>query len=542
MINLNGKLANSIQAKWDEMLLVNYNGTSYSGHDVAKTIERIRILLDKTGIGKNDNVAICGRNSAEWCMAFLASHVFGATTVTILPDYTIEGITAILSHSESKVIFTDADLWARMDPSQFRNLRCVVSLKDFAPIWASERFCGIDGISIDAEFNERHPWGVRKFDVAYPMTESDHISIINYTSGTTSSPKGVMISEESIISNIDYALCKIPVNDGDNIVSMLPMAHMFGLMFEFLYPLCGGATVFFIGKIPSPSYLLSAMNDIRPYIMITVPLVIEKIIQNGVIPVVAKTYMKVLLKLPYIKQRVLGIIGRKIMEKLGGKVTQIIMGGAAMSPAAESWCRKLSIPYTVGYGMTESSPLISFESSERYVQHSCGRVVDRMQVRIDSIDSKNVPGEIEIKGVNVMRGYFRNQEETQKAFTEDGWLRTGDLGVIDDDGNIFIRGRKKSMILSGNGQNIYPEEVEAVINSIPPVLESLVVSRNSKIVALIVLTPEAMASGAQHDIVGRIIGEANRHLPSYSRISYGEVYSKPFEKTPKMSIRRYLYA
>ena len=379
------------------------------------------------------------------------------------------------------------------------------------------------------------------------MGNDSDIALINYTSGTTSAPKGVMIRYESISSNIEFGLDFMPCSFGETIVSMLPLAHMYGMAFEFLYPLCGGVHVYFLGRTPTPTLLLGAMAAVKPYLVVTVPLVMEKVFKGSIQPVIRKPVMKFLTAVPGVRNIIFKKIRDKVMSAFGGNVRMIIMGGAALNPEVEDWFRKFGLPYTVGYGMTECAPLLGYEHWSKFVPKSCGKCVDRVQVRIDSEDPQHVVGEIQAKGVNVMSGYYRNPEATAAAFTEDGWLRTGDLGVVDADGNIFIRGRSKNMILSSNGQNIYPEEIEAMVNNQPYVVESVVVGRDARIVALVYLDRDRLAAdGIQEDAVGAladgIAAAVNRSLPAYSRLSRVEVVDQPFEKTPKMSIKRFLYA
>lgn len=400
--------------------------------------------------------------------------------------------------------------------------------------------------SIEDKFSARYPHGFGPSDVSYPTGNDKEIALINYTSGTTSTPKGVMIRYESISSNIEFGLDFMPCSFGETMVSMLPLAHMYGMAFEFLYPLCGGVHVYFLGKTPTPSLLLGAMAAVKPYLVVTVPLVMEKVFKGSILPVLKKPAVRLLTKIPGVNGIIFKKIREKIMSAFGGNVRMIIMGGAALNPEVEAWFRKFRLPYTVGYGMTECAPLLGYEHWTKFAPKSCGKCVERVEVRIDSEDPQHVVGEIQARGTNIMSGYYKNPEATEAAFTSDGWLRTGDLGVIDAQGNIFIRGRSKSMILTSNGQNIYPEEVEAAVNNQPYVIESVVVDRGAKLVALVYLDKDRLAAdGIGEDslkqVTDSLMSAVNRSMPSYSKLAKVEVVDRPFEKTPKMSIKRFLY-
>ncbi|MCI1640662.1 MAG: AMP-binding protein, partial [Bacteroidales bacterium] len=392
----------------------------------------------------------------------------------------------------------------------------------------------------------KYPMGFSRENVAYPVDNWDDLSIINYTSGTSSAPKGVMLPYRCLSATIDFGQRRIPASNKYTIVSMLPMAHMYGLAFEFLYPLCNGTCITFLGKTPNPSTLLRAMKEVRPYLLITVPLVMEKVFKSSIKPVVEKKLIKLLTFIPGIRRLLFNKIRDGLCSAFGGNIQMFIMGGAPLNPEVEKWFRRIRLPYTVGYGMTEAAPLLAYEDWDKYVSGSCGKAVDCAEVRIDSEDPNNTVGEIQAKGVNICTGYFKNETATSNAFTEDGFLRTGDLGVIDSEGNIFIKGRSKSMILSANGQNIYPEEVEAIVNNQDYVLETVVVDRASKLVALVYLDNDAIRHAgldeeAVSDLADNIRLSANKRLNLYSQLSKVEIQDKPFEKTPKMSIKRYLY-
>ena len=537
------RLEASVKAHWNDKALCTWKGESFTFGQMAGYIEKFHILFAAAGVEKMDKVAICAKNSARWGISFLSVNTYGAVAVPILADFHPESVNALVDHSESIVLITDNDIWKKLDIDRMPALRGVISAADFSLLHCRDRKLQKAMDNLEDLFMKKFPHGFSPDDVSYPSGNDGDLALINYTSGTTSAPKGVMLRYECISSNVEFGLKRIPVSPGDTLVSMLPLAHMYGMAFEFLYPLCGGATVYFLGKTPTPSLLLGAMASVRPYLIITVPLVMEKIFRNSIQPVISRPVMKALLHLPGIRRVILNKIRAKLLGAFGGNVKMIIMGGAPLNPEVEEWFRRIGLPYTVGYGMTECAPLLGYEDCGRFVARSCGKCVDRCEVRIDSDDPEHVPGEIQARGVNVMSGYYRNPEATEAAFTPDGWLRTGDLGVIDSDGNIFIRGRSKNMILSSNGQNIYPEEVEAVVNSQPYVVESVVVDRESRLVALTYIDREkAEADGLDAASVAAAVQAAsNKALPSYSRISKVEIVDEPFEKTPKMSIRRFLY-
>lgn len=540
------RLERMIRTNWDSPALRNFKGESFTFGELAEQIEKFHVLFEASGVRKGDKIAICAKNSARWAVCFLAANTYEAVVVPILADFHPDSVNSLVDHSESRILFTDNDIWNKLDVARMPLLKTVISTGDYSLLYSvddrmKEAYEKAPGI-----FRQRYPEGFRADDVSYPTDNGKDLALINYTSGTTSVPKGVMIRYESLSSNVEFGIDYMPCSPGENIVSMLPMAHMYGMVFEFLYPLCGGVTVNFLGKTPTPSLLLGAMAALKPYLVITVPLVMEKIFKSAVQPVLDKPAMKVLVRIPGINRIIFRKIHDKLMSAFGGQVRCLIMGGAALNPEVEVWFRKFRLPFTVGYGMTEGAPLFGYAPWNEFVLRSCGRKVDRIDVRIDSDDPEHTVGEIQVKGMNVMEGYYRNPEATAAAFTEDGWLRTGDLGVIDRNGNIFIRGRSKNMILSSNGQNIYPEEIEAVLNNQQYVVESVVVDRGAKLVGLVYMDSDRMEREgldevARNAVLKDILVSVNRDLPSYSKLSALEVRQQPFEKTPKMSIRRFLY-
>lgn len=525
-----------LKAAWRRPVLSDYGSSSYTGHDIAENIALLHLLFRKAGLAKGEKIALYGNNSAHWGMAVLSVNTYGAVAVPLLSDFRPADASSLARHAEAKILFVQKNVWAQMDPASMPSLLSAVSLEDYSILWSS---CMERGELLEvlcSEYDAACPYGFSPGMVHYEPGEGTDLAVINYTSGTTSAPKGVMLTYDNFNTNLEYALYKIPPRMGDQLVSMLPLAHMYGFMFELLYPICGGVHIHFLGKTPTPALLSKALRDVRPYLLITVPLVMEKIFKSSVHPVISKPVMKMLMSLPGVSSLLCTKIRGSLISAFGGRVREIVMGGAALNPEVEHWFKKIGLPYTVGYGMTEASPLMAYEDWDKYAPGSCGKAVDRCEVRIDSSDPRNIAGEIQARGMNIMKGYYKNEKATADAFTEDGWLRTGDLGVIDSEGNIFIRGRSKNMILSSNGQNIYPEELEAVINAMPNVQESLVVPRGNGLTAL-VYTGDTGRPFTDEDLQ-----KVNSKLPSYSRISAVEPVSAPFEKTPKQSIKRFLYS
>lgn len=540
------RLQNAIRLYWDKPAVCNYRGETFTYGQLATQIERFHIFFEACGLKKGDRIAICAKNTARMAVSFLSVNTYETVVVPILSDFTPESVNHLVDHSESLMLFTDNDIWAKLDKSKMPLVKAVVSVNDFTLLYADNDDVKNAYAAISETFASRYPMGFTGENVSYNTDNWDDLDIINYTSGTTSAPKGVMLTYKALSATIDFGQRYIPSSDKFTMVSMLPMAHMYGLVYEFLYPLCNGTSITFLGKTPSPSLLLSAMHDVKPYLLITVPLVMEKVFKSAIKPVLDKPVMKVLTRIPGINSLIFKKIREKLLSALGGNLQMIIMGGAPLNPEVEKWFKKIGLPYTVGYGMTEAAPLLAYEACTSYVPGSCGRSVDCAIVRIDSEDPQHVVGEIQAKGDNICIGYYKNPEATAAAFTEDGFLKTGDLGIIDAHGNIFIRGRSKSMILSANGQNIYPEEVEAVVNNQDYVVESVVVDRASKLVALVYLDADAMKkAGLDEETVAdlheAIRINANKALPSYSQLQKVEVVDKPFEKTPKMSIKRFMY-
>lgn len=531
-------LEETVRNHWTQKALCDYNGDTFSYANLAINIEQFRVFFDAVGINKGDKIALCARNCARWAMTFWGVNVNGRVAVPLLADFHPDTVALLTNHSDSVVLFVDDDIWAKMNPDEMPNLKAAVNVKDYGILWHQDQALADAWNNRKKAFAEKYPDGMFPEHVSYPDDNADDLAIINYTSGTTGNPKGVMLTYNAISDTDHFANTHFPNTPGQTIVSMLPLAHMYGLAIEFIHPNVDGVTVYFLGKTPSPTTLLKAMRDIKPYMVVTVPLVMEKIYANAIKPSMEKAKMP--LAIPGLRNLVYRAARKKMIEAFGGAVECFIMGGAALNPEAEQFFKKIHLPYTVGYGMTEACPLLGYEWWTKFVPGSCGKPVH--ELRIDSEDPHHIPGEIQAKGPNLTIGYYKNPEATEASFTEDGWFRTGDLGVMDEKRNIFIRGRIKSMILNSSGQNIYPEEVEAVLANCEYVDECLVVDREGKITALVYTElPEDMDEETKAAIPGKIRVEANKSLPNYSKIAKVEMMDTPFEKTPKKTIKRFLY-
>ena len=541
-------LQNTIVNKWDVLAMKDLDGnTSYTYGEVANEIARFHTTFRELGLKEGDKIALCGRNCANWGLTFLAIETYKAVAVSILPDFTAEGVHTLVNHSEAKLLYCGPNVLKKIDAQEMPGLTAIVFMDDFSLKYAASEKVEKAYAGVDEAFKKEWPNGVKAEDVNYPTDNIDELALINYTSGSTGNPKGVMISHKNLSGNIDFAVKEIPHQSGDRVISMLPIAHMFGLMFEFLYQVCDGAEVYFLTKAPTPTTLMKAFAQVNPFMILTVPLVIEKIIKGKVLPVINKPLMKVLWKTPGIKSLLHKKVSNTLLQAFGGKLRFLIIGGAALNEEVENCMHDMHFPYCVGYGMTECAPLITYENWRKYLYRSCGKGIVGMELRIDSEDPTKKEGELQVRGVNVMMGYYKNEQATKETFTEDGWMRTGDLGIIDKDGNLFLRGRSKNMLLGPSGQNIYPEEIEDKLNSLPFVLESVVVQRDHKLVALVY--PDN-SEAAKKQLAGKNIFEVmdsnrlelNKQLPQYSQVTAIEVVEKEFEKTPKRSIKRFLYS
>lgn len=538
-------LESTIKNRWSELALKDIDGTNrYTYGELADAIGHLHATFQALGIKEGDKIALCGRNCANWGVTFLAIETYKAVAVSILPDFTGEGVQNLVNHSDAKLLYVGPNVKKKIDAKAMPELLGVVYMDDFSLYYAANE-------AIEKAYTEKakeiyqsaYPKGVQPKDVHYPTDNLNDLALINYTSGTTSSPKGVMLSHLNLSGNVDFALKRIPHQSGDRVLSMLPIAHMFGLMFEFLYQVCDGAEVYFLTKAPTPTTLMKAFAEVHPFMILTVPLVIEKIIKKSVLPVINKPVMKLLWNTPGINKVLHKKVSAKLLSAFGGKLRYLIIGGASLNEEVERCMRDMHFIYCVGYGMTECAPLITYEDWFRYAYRSCGKAIVGMELRIDSDDPAHKEGELQVRGVNVMMGYYKNEEATKQAFTADGWMRTGDLGIIDKDGNLFLRGRSKNMLLGSSGQNIYPEEIEDKLNSLPQVIESVVVERDGKLVALVY--PDTSNAGKQQKPLVEVM-EANRQrlnkqLPQYSQVVAIELVDKEFEKTPKRSIKRFMY-
>ena len=540
------RLEQTYKNKWEDPALSNYNGESITYRELATFVEKFHIFFEAAGIRKGEKIALCAKNTARWAVSFMAINTYETVVVPILSDFTPESVGHLVDHSGAVALFTSQEIWHHMDIEAMPMVKAVVNVNDFTLLYAREESIKAAFDSIPTTFTARYPLGFNRENVCYPKDNLGDVCVINYTSGTTSAPKGVMLRYESFSTMLEFSIVHMPIYPGDRIVSMLPMGHIYGLTFEFLFPLCFGAPITYLGKTPSPTLLLKAVNDVKPFLVVTVPLVMEKVYKNSIKPVISKWYMKALLAIPGVGHIIYRKIGKKLQDAFGGRVRQFILGGAALNPDVEKAFKRMHFPYTVGYGMTEAAPLLTYIEWNKFIPGSCGKPISCTTVRIDSEDPQHIAGEIQAKGANICSGYYNNPEASANAFTDDGYLRTGDLGIMDKDGNLFIKGRSKNMILSANGQNIYPEEIEAVINSQDYVAESVVLDRNGRLVALVYLDADAIKRDKLDDETVSDIPESvrinsNRVLPGYSQISKVEVMTAPFEKTPKMSIKRFLY-
>lgn len=523
---------------WDAPALTDYDGTlSYTYGQVAEEMARLDMLFDSLGIKAGDKISICGRNCSNWGLAFLSILAHRSVVVSILPDFTTESIQELVNHSDSKLLFAGPAILKRIDPATMPQLVSIISLADFSSVSGQP----VSPDSIDTLFKQRYPNGFGINEVNLPTENFDELALINYTSGSTGSPKGVMLTHRSLSANVVYGQENIPNHPGQSIVSILPLAHMFGMMFELLYQMAGGTHINFItGNVTAP-IMLKAFHDVQPYMILTVPLVIEKIFKKSIFPAIQKQPVKTLWNLPLINLAIRKKVYQKLMDAFGGKLEILIIGGAALNGDVEKCLKQIHFPYTCGYGMTECGPLVCYANWHTYAMKSCGRVVDHLELRVNSENPYEVEGEILLRGAGVMLGYYKNQQATDDAFLDDGWMRTGDVGVIDHKGNVFLRGRVKNMILGSNGQNIYPEEIEDKLNSLDGIVESVVVDRKGKLVAL-VFPDTTLGNAEQLDaLMKENLQRLNEMLPNYSKVSSIELVKQEFEKTPKKSIKRFMY-
>jgi len=539
-------LQNTLQTHWNAPALTDYcGGADYTLGQVAEKMAQLELLMDKMGVEQGDKVALCGKNSANWGVAFLSLMAARRVAVSILPDFTPEDVQNLVNHSDASLFFTGDGLWKQLDVAAMPHLRAAISLDSFALLYAAEPSVEVAYSDWDKAFLSRYPQGFSLKDVDYDVSHLDDLALINYTSGTTSSPKGVMLTYRSLSSNVQAGYEHVKLQPGDQLVSILPMAHMFGLALEFLYETTAGIHIYFLGKTPTPALLLKAFREIRPFMIVTVPLVLEKIFRKSIFPRLKHPAIRLMWHTPLLNRIVINKVKQNFLSSFGGNLRYIMIGGAALNQDVEKCMKKLGLPYVVGYGMTECGPLIAFEDWQEFAPTSCGKAVKRMEVRIDSTDPLSIPGEIQTRGENLMMGYYKNDDATRAAFTEDGWLHTGDLGLVNSKGDIFIKGRSKNMLLGPSGQNIYPEEIEDRLNAMPAVAESIIVDRNGHLIALVYPDPVQLEKRGKH-VIERMMSLNIRHLnhglPMYSQVHGFELRDEEFEKTPKRSIRRFLYS
>lgn len=537
---------NSFRENWDLPCYTNYGEPeSYTYGEVAEEIAKLHLLFKHCSLRRGDKIAVIGKNNARWCIAYMATITYGAIIVPILQDFNPNDVHHIVNHSESVFLFTSDTIWENLEEERLTGIRAVFSLTDFRCLHQRDGETVQKFLKhIDQYMTNTYPKGFRKEDVLYTTLSNDKVMLLNYTSGTTGFSKGVMLTGNNLAGNVTFGIRTELLKKGDKVLSFLPLAHAYGCAFDFLTATAVGTHVTLLGKVPSPKIIMKAFEEVKPNLIITVPLVIEKIYKNVIQPIISKKGMKWALSIPLLDNQIYGQIRKKLIDALGGRFKEIIIGGAAMNPEVEEFFHKIKFPFTIGYGMTECGPLISYAPWDKFVPSSSGKILDIMEARIYKENPEAETGEIQVRGENVMTGYYKNPEATQEVFTKDGWLRTGDLGTMDDEGNIFIRGRLKTMILSSSGQNIFPEEIEAKLNNLPFILESLVIERNKKLVALVYADYEALDSlGLNHeDNLKTIMDEnLNNNVAAYEKVSQIQLYPTEFEKTPKRSIKRYLY-
>lgn len=541
-----GLIENSIHANWEKPAFSDYNGSTLLFKDFAQKIAELHIIFETIDVQKGDKIALCGRNCTNWAVTFFAAMSYGAVVTTILHDFDGESIHNIVNHCDAKVFFVGEHVWDKVDPLKMPNVKTIIAIEDYAIQKSNSQKLNQVCDNLSIIIKNKYPQGFSKNDLIFHQEQPEEMALINYTSGTTSKPKGVMIPYRSLWSNTKFAIESISfVKPGDGIVSMLPMAHMYGLAFEILLSVAKGCHVHFLTRLPSPQIIMNAFEKVKPTLIIAVPLIIEKIIISKVFTELNKQPTKTLIKIPFVKEKIFSKVKDKLISVFGGQVVEIVVGGAALDSEVGKFLSKIKFPYTVGYGMTECGPLISYDFWETYRATSCGKPVDRMEVKIDSPDPQNITGEIIVRGSNTMLGYYKNPEATAEVLAADGWLRTGDLGVMDQADYIYIKGRSKTMILGPSGQNIYPEEIEQLLNNTRYVAESLIVERDGKLHALIFPDHDAIQADHPKESIDKLlkaeVSNLNKRLPKYSQIIGYTVRKEEFDKTPKRSIKRFLY-
>ncbi len=545
--SFNEYIENSIKENWERIALSDFEGVSYHYKDIARKITKLHLLLESADIQKGDKVAICGRNSAHWAVAFFATITYGAVPVPILHEFKADNVHHIVNHSESKLLFVGDMVWENLNEAKMSDLTGIILLTDFSILTSKSEKLLDTRCHLNEYFGKKYPERFTPEDVHYYRDSPEELAVINYTSGSTGFSKGVMLPYRSLWSNVKFCVENLPfLQAGDGMVCMLPLAHMYGMVIEMIHPFAKGCHLHFLTRVPSPKIIMDAFATVKPKLIIAVPLIIEKIIKTKVFPLLEKPLMRMMLMVPFLDNQLLTKVKEKLYETFGGNLVQMVIGGAALNKDVERFLRRIEFPITVGYGMTECGPLIAYAPWDETRSGSCGRIIDRMEGRVNSPDPQNIVGELQVKGYNTMLGYYKNSETTQATFTEDGWMKTGDLCTIDEDGFVYLRGRNKSMILGPSGQNIYPEEIEDLLNNMPYVCESLIIDEEGKLVALIYPDIEnaqrsKISREALEELMQENITNLNKELPAYSKIARLKLYYEEFEKTPKRSIKRYLY-
>lgn len=536
----------SIRKNWNLDAMTDYKGATLQYKDVARKIEKMHILFEHAGIKKGDKIALCGRNSANWTATFLGVITYGAVAVPILHEFKADNVHNIVNHSEARMLFVGDQVWENFNEAAMPHLEGIIELKNFDLVVSRSQRLTYAREHLNEEFGKRYPCRFRAENVSYRREEPEELAVINYTSGTTGYSKGVMLPYRSIISNVVHIHKKVGLKPGDNVVSMLPLGHIFGLVFDFIYGVTVGTHLWFLTRMPSPKIIAESFAEIRPRVIACVPLIVEKIFKKNILPKVDNKLGKLLLKLPIVSDKIKEQIRTQAMEVFGGNFIEIVIGGAPFNPEVEAFLRKINFPYTIAYGMTEAAPLICHSRWDEILYTSCGKTVSNMETKVLSSDPERIPGELVCRGMNVMLGYYKNEEATAQAIDCNGWLHTGDMAIKDAEGNIFIKGRCKNMLLTASGQNIYPEEIEARLNNMPFVNESLVILAGDKLIALVYPdNEEAFAQGMDKKALEAAIEvnrtELNKMLPAYSQITRIKLYPEEFEKTAKKSIKRFLY-
>ena len=545
--SVNKVFEKSIKENWDRPAISNYQGVTLHYRDVARRIAKLHIMFEECGLEKGDKVALCSRNQANWVVSFLAAMTYGAVPVPLMHEFKPSNINHLVNHSEAKILFVDEVIWEGLSELDMSGLQAIIQVNTFKLLYAANEKIAESREHLNELFGKYYPMEFSQESINYYEDSADELAIINYTSGTSGFSKGVMIPYRAVRSNLEFAKFVLPqMNNTSRVVSMLPSAHMYGLMFEVLYELSCGCHVFFLSRLPSPKIIMQALAEVKPTLVIAVPLIIEKIYKSKVKPVIETAGMRFALKLPILEQVIMNKIKTELVNAFGGEFYEVIIGGAAFNKEVEAFFKRMEFPFTVGYGMTECAPIITYDDYKTAKLFSCGKIVPNMEMMVDSPDPQNIPGELLVRGANVFLGYYKNEEATKEVLDADGWLHTGDMGIIDADGYLFLRGRSKCMILGPSGQNIYPEEVEAVLDTRPYVLESLVIEDNGGLTALIypdfdTAAKEGMDQATFIKYIEDTLPEVNKELPNYAKLKKIEVMSEAFERTPKKSIKRYLY-